>query len=253
VWQHWETIDEPQLTNPAAIVAVSTSDPRYVMLYSHARELAKFVIRQLGFALFAKHYSSAMPPAVLIGSDGTAELHRSEAYFHKGNRDLILYTADASPNPYSYEYSEIVLEHAKKYGASELCSIGARFLEPPVSPFEELPVLGYGSDGESTHRLSELGVKLLSNEPSYYFSSLVVSMSQKYDMRGYRLSVNHGEPKPHPKSVMAMLRVLAKMFDFGVDMAELEASSKELEESLRKGIGQGEDQTRRDAGPHMYR
>jgi len=42
-------------------------------------------------------------------------------------------------------------------------------------------------------------------------------------MRGYKVSVNHGEPLPHPRSVARMLEVLSKMVGFEIDLDELQA------------------------------
>lgn len=254
MWKHWEILEKPELKDPAMIVAISTSDPRYVLLYSHARELADYLVKQLGFKHFANLYSSTMPAAVKVNPDGTAELPRSQGYYYKGNRDLILYTSDASPISYAYEFSEMLLEHAKDLGSKEVYSIGARFLEPPISPLEQPEVLGFGTDSETVSRLKEVGVKILENEPSYYFSSIVVAMAKNYDIRGYRISVNHGEPKPHPKAVKAMVLVLSKILGFEVDAAPLDASAREMQEALKKGNEMGRDFLRPESsGSNMYR
>ncbi len=253
VWHHWEKIEEPELTNPSVIVAVSTSDPRYVLLYSHAKELAKHLIEQLNFRQFAKLYSSAMPATIRVNSDGTAELYRSEAYYYRGKRDLVLYTSDTSPVSGAYEYSDLLLAHADKLGAKELFSIGTRFLESPSSPFETPEVLGFGTDAHSVQLLKEHGVKILANEPSYYFSSIIVGLAKEYGMRGYRISVNHGEPLPHPKSVLSMLSVMSKMLEFEIDLGKLKVSAQQLEEAMMKSQQSAESPRRNNADSPIYR
>ncbi|MBI4258794.1 MAG: PAC2 family protein [Thaumarchaeota archaeon] len=253
MWNRWEVLEEPELRDPAVIVAVSTSDPRYVLLYSHARELADYLVKHLGFKHFVNLYCSAMPAAVRVNADGTTELPKSQGYYCRGGRDIVLYTSDASPVSFAYEFSETLLGHAKGLGSKEVYSVGARFLEPPISPFVEPDVLGFGTDSGTVGRLKEFGVKILENEPSYYFSSIVVAMARNYGMGGYRVSVNHGEPKPHPRAVKAMTLVLSKMLGFEIDVSGLDASAKELEEALRKGVETGRDFLRPEGGSSMYR
>jgi predicted ATP-grasp superfamily ATP-dependent carboligase len=53
-------------------------------------------------------------------------------------------------------------------------------------------------------------------------------------MRGYKVSVNHGEPRPHPKSLMAILKVLERKLGLEVELSELVEEAKRLEEALRK-------------------
>ena len=57
--------------------------------------------------------------------------------------------------------------------------------------------------------------------------------------QGYKLSVDHGEPIPHPKSQIAILEVLSKMFQLDVDMSDLVAQSRELAEAIQKAEIEG--------------
>ncbi len=86
-------------------------------------------------------------------------------------------------------------------------------------------------------------MKVLRNESAYYFGNLIVGMAPLYGMRGFKFSVNHGEPLPHPKSTISFLRILSK-YGLEVETSELESQAKELEEGLRKagvtGVGTGD-------------
>ncbi len=226
--------NEPQLSkDPLLIVSVSTAIPQYRILYSQARELADFLIGKLDFALFASLYSSGMPPAVRIAEDGIAELAKVDFYHYAGKRDYVLFAGYSSPSSGEYEYAAQVLSYAKKLGVKEIISIGARWNEPPISPFESPEVYGYASDLEGARFLEANGVKMQKNEPAFYFSNLVVGIAPLFGLRAYKLSVNHGEPAPHPKASISFLKVLAK-FGLEVETSDLSYEASELDEGLRK-------------------
>ena len=243
LWNRLEVFNEPPLSKePILLVSVSTSIPQYRILYSQARELADFLIGKMDFALFASMYSSAMPPAVRIAEDGIAELAKVDFYHHGGKRDIVLFAGYSSPATDEYEYAHEVLTYAKKLGIKELISIGPRWTEQPISPFDSPKVYGYASDLDGTRFLETNSVLLQKNEPAFYFSNVIVGMAPLFGMRGYKLSVNHGEPAPHPKASISFLNVLSK-FGLEVDTADLAAEAKELDEGLRKagvsGVGEG--------------
>ena len=145
--------------------------------------------------MFASIYSSAMPPAVEIATDGIAELVKVNFYHnYNGKRDVVLFAGFSSPASDEYEYAGRYSDYARKLGIKELVSIGARWSETPISPFEVPEVYGYASDNEGAKWLEENSIKLLRNESAYYFGNLIVGMARFYGMRGFKFSVNHGEP-----------------------------------------------------------
>ncbi len=161
-------------------------------------------------------------------------------YFHSGkNRDYLLLAGHASPMESEYDYGQVVLEYAEKLGVSEVVSVGARWTQPVLSPTESPKVLGFASDEAGVNKLKDAGVSILKSESAFYFANVVVPLSKLYGLRGYKLSVDHGEPIPHPKSVMAILAVLSKMFQLDVDTTELVSESKELAEAIQKAEIEG--------------
>jgi proteasome assembly chaperone (PAC2) family protein len=245
MWNKFESFSEPKLSHdPFLLVSVSTSIPQYRVLYSQARELGRYLLDKVDFRLFASIYSSAMPPAVEIAKDGIADLVKVNFYHnYNGKRDVVLLAGFSSPASDEYEYAGEVLEFARKLGIKELVSIGARWSDTPLSPFEAPEVYAFASDYEGAKWLDESGVKVLRNESAYYFGNLIVGMAPLYGMRGFKFSVNHGEPLPHPKSTISFLRILSK-YGLEVETSELESQAKELEEGLRKagvtGVGTGD-------------
>ena len=143
----------------------------------------------------------------------------------RGKRDLVLFTGDTSPMDEQYEFAQFLLGKANEMGVEELYSVGARWAENPLPAEAEPQATGFATDSKGVANLKKLGVKVLGEEPAPFFASMVVAMAKDYDIRGYKLSVDHGEPSPHTKSVMKMLEILSTMAGFEVDLSELKSKA----------------------------
>jgi uncharacterized protein len=241
LWKKLEIISEQKnLRDPVLLISVSTSNPQYRLLYSQARELGKFLLKKLDFKQIATLYSSSMSPEIRISKAGISGMLSNNFYLHSGkNRDYLLFTGHASPLESEYEYGETILEYSKTLGVKELISIGARWSQPVLSPTEAPKVLGFSSDTEGVVRLKEAGVTILKSESAFYFANLIVPLAKLHNMRGYKLSVDHGEPIPHPKSQIAILEVLSKLIQLDVDPSDLVQQSKDLAEAIQKAEIEG--------------
>jgi proteasome assembly chaperone (PAC2) family protein len=206
---------------PALVVAVSTSIPQYKPLYSQARELGDYMLRKMKFEKLATVRTSAFPPEVLVRESGVTTLPECSFYVNKGKHDIVLFTGDTSPMDEQYEFAQFLLERAKQMGAEELYSVGARWAENPLPAEAEPQASGFATDAKGVANLKKHGVKVLGEEPAPFFASMVVAMAMDYGIRGYKLSVDHGEPSPHVKSVMKLLEILGGMAGFDVDLSEL--------------------------------
>ena len=223
MWLDLEGEDIGALNDPTLLVAVSTSIPQYKPLYSQARELADYMLRKIKFDKMATVRSSAFPPEVIVRSEGISSLPECAFYLLRGKHDLVLFAGDTSPMDEQYEFAQFILEKAKSMGVRELYSMGARWAENPLTPEAEPQATGFATDPTGVAKLKKHGVRILSEEPAPFFSSMVVAMAKEYDIRGYKLSVDHGEPSPHARSVTKMLEILSEMVDFEVDLEELKA------------------------------
>lgn len=263
MWKKLEIIsEEKNLRDPALLVSVSTSNPQFRLLYSQARELGKYLLKKLDFKQIATLYSSAMSPEIRISKAGISGMLSNNFYLYSGkNRDLVLLAGHASPTESEYEYGETVLDYAETLGVTELISIGARWSQPVLSPTEAPKVLGFSSDSIGVSKLKEAGVTVLKSESAFYFANVIVPLAKLHGIRGYKLSVDHGEPIPHPKSLITILEALSKMIQLEVDSSDLVAQSKELAEAIQKaeieGLEVDEDGeisgTRKPQGDDIYR
>jgi proteasome assembly chaperone (PAC2) family protein len=243
LWKKLDVISEPgALRNPVLIVSLSTSNPQFRLLYSQGRELGKYLLKKLDFKQIATLYSSSLPPEIRIAKSGTCNMLSNNFYlFSSNSRDYILLAGHASPLESEFEYGEMVLDYADKLGVKELVSIGARWSQPVLSPTEAPKVLGFSSDDTGVKRLKDIGVTLLKSEAAFYFANMIVPLSKLHGMRGFKLSVDHGEPIPHPKSIIAILDVISRLVDLKVDTSDLVAQSKELAEAIQKAEIEGLD------------
>ena len=136
---------------------------------------------------------------------------------------------DGSPFDDQQEYAHSVLSYARQLGAKVAISIGARWSESPVPAGSPLRPVGFATDPAGVKELEELGVTVIRSEPGPFFANLVVGMAADYGMRGFKLGVDHGEPLPHPRSLIKIIDVLSKKLAFDVDVKELVVRAKELE------------------------
>jgi proteasome assembly chaperone (PAC2) family protein len=225
MWIDFEEGRTPAPKNPALIVAVSTSLPQYKALYSQARELADYLLRKIEFKKIGTVRASAFPPEVLVRHDGLSTLPECSFYISRGKRDLVLFAGDSSPADEQYEFAQFVLKVAKDMGVEELYSVGARWSETPLPAEADPKTTGFASDSTGVANLKKHGVSILGEEPAPFFASMVVAMAKDVGIRGYKLSVDHGEPSPHVRSVTKLLEILSEMADFEVDLAELKAKA----------------------------
>lgn len=237
MWERLETDEAPQMHDPVLLVSLSTGMQQYRALYSHGRELAKFMLRRMEFRRLAVMYSSALPPIALVSDEGMVRLSSASFHHFKGERDVILVAGDASPVEEQYEFCDAVLEYAKELGVKDVISTGTRWTEEVASPTEAFRVKGFATDPKGVEELQALGVEILRDEPAPYFSSLIVALTERHGMRGYKLSVDHGEPIPHPRSVAELLSVLQRMLGFKVETGDLEKAAETMASELQAGPG----------------
>lgn len=230
----------PRLSKPVLVVSVSTSLPQYRALYSQARELASYLIRLLKFEQFATLYSSALPPAVVIREDGTSRLVSDHFYHYRAERDIILFAGDGSPADEQYEFADEVLNFASRMGVKEIYSIGARWAEPLNPPLEVPKVLGFATDAAGVAELKANGVEIVRDEPAPFFANLIVGLAGLARMRGYKISVNHGEPVPHPKSTAQLIGVLSKMLGLEIEKGELENLARQVPSITQQAVPETE-------------
>lgn len=237
VWERLEEDSRPDLNDPIMLVSLSTSLQQYRALYSQARELGKFMLKKMKFEKFATLYSSGMPPVVVISDEGMIRLSSASFYRYRGRRDVVLLAGDASPVDNQYEYCESVMSYARSLGIKQMVSIGTRWTEEAGSPLAKPVVKGFASDEEGVKKLASLGVEIIRDEPAPFFASLMVALCSRHGISGYKLSVDHGEPVPHPRSTIEFMDVLQRMLGFHVETDELRTLADKIAANIESPAG----------------
>lgn len=228
MWLNFEKAKQPRLIDPVMIIAVSTSMPQYRALYSQARELGEYMLKNMSFECIATVRSSSFPPEVLVREDGLSTLPACSFYSGQAKDGPILFTGDASPMDDQNEFTEFLLQYAQEMGVKELYSVGARWADNPLSPEVEPEPNGFATDMLGVEKLQKNGVRILKEEPAPFFASMVVAAAKEKGIRGFKLSVDHGEPSPHVRSVAKLLEVLSKMAGFEIPLEDLKSKTKSL-------------------------
>ena len=168
--------------------------------------------------------SSALGPEVVIDEDGLASLPECRFDLHRGRRDLVLFSGDASPGDDQIQFSRELLEAAKKAGVREVVSVGARWTENPLAPDAVPAVKGFATDAAGVARLKKCGIEVVTDEPAPFFASVVVGLAGELGMKGYKLSVDHGEPRPHVRSVWKLAEAVTRLAGVPIPVEELRAA-----------------------------
>ena len=207
------------------IIALSTGNPRYSLLYSHAKELADYMRKYVEFELLSTYYSEALNPEAFTNNKGVMNLQKVEFYSIKNKDDVIILSGDSSPNLQNFEFSEAIIDYSKKIGVKEIYTIGTRWSEPP-DPKDDYNVIGCATDEQGANQLQEIGIEIMKEEQVPYFGGIVMGIAKLKEIKGNRLSVNHGETRPHPKSVISLVKMVSKIIGIKIDTLELEEYAK---------------------------
>ncbi len=237
MWIDFEELVKARLDDPSLVVAVSTSMPQYKALYSQAREMGEYMLRKMKAEKLGTVRTSAFPPEVLVRGDGVSSLPECSLYRFRGKRDVLLFAGDTSPMDEQYEFAQFLLRRAQSMGVKELYSVGARWAENPLPPEAEPQAAGFSTDAVGVAKLKKHGVKILGEEPAPFFASMIVAMAKDYGVRGFKLSVDHGEPSPHTRSVIRLLDILGGMAGFEVDLSELKSKALPVTPPRKPGNG----------------
>ncbi|MEM3671253.1 MAG: PAC2 family protein [Thermoprotei archaeon] len=241
MWERWVEHDEPHIKESVMIVALSTGLPQYFMLYSQARELAAFILENVENKKIATYYNSVMEEFANVGDDAIATLPTYEVYqlfpqrTSKRNDAILMLTGYASPRNDVYEFCDRVLTKAvSKWGVKTLVSIGARWADEPTEPvLDSSRVYAFGASKTESQIIRRLDLAEHPAEMAPYFANVIASMAPLYGLMGFNLSVDHGEPRPHPRQKQALIRALCKLLEFNVDTSSLDLEAEKLKADVR--------------------
>jgi proteasome assembly chaperone (PAC2) family protein len=233
MWNRWVFHSDERFDGTVMIISLSTGLPQYFLLYSQARELAKFLLERFGARKLATYYSSTMEDFVQVNDDGVAELPSYSVHMLEipgAKEKTLLFSGYSSPRDHTYEFCEHVLGVAKeRWGVKRIVSVGARWSEEPTQAVvDEVKVYGYGATKEDAQFLRGFGILENPTEIAPYFANVIVGLAPLYGISAVKLSVDHGEIRPHPRQVKALVQTLGRILGFDLDLSELDAEAEKL-------------------------
>jgi len=227
--------ETPKLHSPILIAGLPDSGRVAKIVLDHLIKSLKAV--PLGYL-----FSDYLPPRVLLKPDGTPELMKHEFYYwvntDQESHDLILYTGDAQPilPEGAFRLSEAVVNLAEQLGVDTLVTVGA-FITGRIS--DSPKVYGAASGIDLVKELQALDVQIIDSGAVTWMNGLIPGLAKVRNLKGLFLSGETSGFMVDPRAAMIILRVLVRKLGLNIEMKELEAQAKELDDALKKGTEKG--------------
>jgi uncharacterized protein len=226
--------EAPKLHNPILIAGLPDSGRVAKIVLDHLIKTLKAV--PLGYL-----YSDYLPPRVLLKPDGTPELMKHEFYYWLNtdstdgdSHDLVLYTGDAQPilPEGAFRLSDAVVNLALQLGVETLVTVGA-FITGRIS--DNPKVYGAASEKDLVKELKSLDVEIIDSGAVTWMNGLIPGLAKVRNLKGLFLSGETSGFMVDPRAAMLILRVLIRKLGLQIEMKELEAQAKEIDDALKEG------------------
>ena len=227
--------ETPKLHSPILIAGLPDSGRVAKIVLDHLIKTLKAI--PLGYL-----FSDYLPPRVLLKPDGTPELMKHEFYYwindDQSSHDLVLYTGDAQPilPEGAFRLSEAVVNLAEQLGVDTLVTVGA-FITGRIS--DSPKVYGAASGTDLVKELQSLDVQIIDSGAVTWMNGLIPGLAKVRHLKGLFLSGETSGFMVDPRAAMIILRVLVKKLGLQIEMKELEAQAKEIDDALKKGGEKG--------------
>lgn len=227
--------ETPKLHSPILIAGLPDSGRVAKIVLDHLIKTLKAI--PLGYL-----FSDYLPPRVLLKPDGTPELMKHEFYYwindDQSSHDLVLYTGDAQPilPEGAFRLSEAVVNLAEQLGVDTLVTVGA-FITGRIS--DSPKVYGAASGTDLVKELQSLDVQIIDSGAVTWMNGLIPGLAKVRNLKGLFLSGETSGFMVDPRAAMIILRVLVKKLGLQIEMKELEAQAKEIDDALKKGGEKG--------------
>lgn len=201
---------------------------------------AEHLIDEINAKKFADIYSKYFPPQVIVDDEGLIKLVNNELYYYKakdkGKKDLLFLVGDyqgLTPEG-QYELSDFVLRIVKDYGVKQVFTLGGYGMGRMVS---KPKVFGAATDEKLVEEMKKYGVVFAGGEPGTGIvgaSGLFLGLGKLYGMMSVCLMGETSGYFVDPKSAQAVLEVLTKILDMGIDFTALAAKAKQIDAITQK-------------------
>jgi uncharacterized protein len=221
--------DHPKIRTPTLLCGLPGSG--YVGKFALDHMVSELEAKPL-----AEIYTDGFPPQIIVKTDGSVSLLRSELYFWvdpKGKRDLLFFTGDAQPSTPESEYalSEYVLDTLiREHKPTEMITLGAFATGTQETASK---VYSAATDLETAKKLSELGCVLMKEGGITGMNGLLLGIAKLKGLRGYTLLGETSGYTLDPKASENVMKMLSKILEMPIDLTKLEKRAKIAQDMLQ--------------------
>lgn len=223
---------EPKLNKPALVAA-----------WPGIGNVALGAVNYLKDTLKAKEFAEINPLSfydlngVLIEDNLIQQPSFPQSKFYywtrgKSGPDLIFFVGDAQPSSQSYEYANIVLDLAQRFGVKHVYTFAAAL----ISHFSDNPrVWGAATDKRLIKELEGRGLVLKSDFYVAGMNGLLLSVARQRRMKGTCLlgeTPRYLGEVGNPAASYAVLKILTEILKLKIDMTELEEMAKQARQEI---------------------
>jgi len=236
---------EPRLRNPTLVAG-----------WPGMGEVAMVAVNYLARKLEAEDFGEIepfdfyepMPAVVEKGVIQPPKFPTSKFFFWRNprsNEDMIIFIGEAQPSRRGYELAGQVLDVAERFGVSKIYTFAAA---PAAIHHRAKPkVLAVASDSRLFERLGGYPVTLMGSGHISGMNGMLLGVAAERKIDGvcllgelpyYTMGI------PNPKSSQAVLELLCQLLNIEIDMVDMEAWGKQIEEQVEKVIRSSEQMQR---------
>ena len=154
---------------------------------------------------------------------------KGDFYHH---RDLIIFIGEAQPPISQYRMANLILDVAQELGVKRIYTSAAAVVSKHV---EEPKVWGAVTDEKLLPEVEKYGATLMGDFQIRGLNGLLLGVAKERNMEGicFLGEIPHYAAEfENPKAALAILKVLINALNLDIDLKELEARVKEMEEKL---------------------
>jgi hypothetical protein len=225
---------EPALKNPVMVAAwpgisnVALKAARYLKDKLGAEELGD--IEPAGF----------FNPAGVLVQENVIEIPRfpqSKFYYWEGKdvgNDMLIFLADAQPASRQYEFANLILDVAQRFGVQRVYTFAAAIV--PHRP-EKARVWGAATEAWLLAELKRYDVTLRGDFQIRGLNGLLLGVAKERGITGICLlgeTPQQFAEMENPRASQAVLQVLLQVLGIEIDMRDIEREAEQAEEEMER-------------------
>jgi uncharacterized protein len=200
----------------------------------------KINFKELGY-LEASYFFD--PIGVLVKDNVVEEPNfpQSDFYYFKNpnGKDLILFIGDDQPASKGYELAHCILDVGERFGVERVYTCAAAMTR--IHHTEPPKVWGVATSHLVTYGLKEYNLENSTNLQIAGLNGLLLGVAKEREIDGICLLgevPSYASRVPNPMAALAVLKVLARMLEIKVDLAELAKMAVEAAERIKQVAAQ---------------